>query len=484
MGDWSFLGRLLENAQEHSTVIGKVWLTVLFIFRILVLGAAAEEVWGDEQSDFTCNTQQPGCENVCYDEAFPISHIRFWVLQIIFVSTPTLIYLGHVLHIVRMEEKRREREEDLRKAAQHLEDHDPLYHNGIGNGGGRGGRKERPPIRDEHGKIRIRGALLRTYIFNIIFKTLFEVGFILGQYFLYGFRLRPLYKCGRWPCPNTVDCFISRPTEKTIFIIFMLVVACISLALNLLEIYHLGWKKVKQGVTKDFVHDSQSMLGDKPGDTELIPEQTSPSALKSLPTYANVSVVEDEEIEGAYSQSRTSRTMTSLNQGMATALTPAGSTLEGAASQSDDFLLEALPPSFYDKSESLGSHGHLVEMEQNWYNTALEHHNRNGKRSSSYPPPLASGSSSPEDNMVLSQEKRHSMFPTLPLNTPLSSLAPEETEEITVAKAPCKVLQDDFTVVTRAEMHQPPADTGTDFRKLSRGIKSGGARARPDDLAV
>lgn len=38
MGDWSFLGRLLENAQEHSTVVGKVWLTVLFIFRILVLG--------------------------------------------------------------------------------------------------------------------------------------------------------------------------------------------------------------------------------------------------------------------------------------------------------------------------------------------------------------------------------------------------------------------------------------------------------------
>lgn len=265
----------------------------------------------------------------------------------------------------------------------------------------------------------------------------------------------------------------------------MLVVACISLALNLLEIYHLGWKKVKQGVTKDFVHDSQLMLADKPGDTELIPEQTSPSALESLPIYANVSVVEDEEIEGgAYSQSRTSRTMTSLNQGMAPALTPAGSTLEGAASQSDDFLMEALPPSFYDNSESLGSHGHLVEMEQNWYNTALERHNRNRKHSSSYPPPLASGSSSPEDDMVPLQEKRLSMFPTLPLNTRLSSLAPEETEEITVAKAPCKVLQDDFTVVTRAELHQPPADTGTDFRKLSRGIKSGGARARPDDLAV
>lgn len=195
----------------------------------MVLGAAAEEVWGDEQSDFTCNTQQPGCENVCYDEAFPISHIRFWVLQIIFVSTPTLIYLGHVLHIVRMEEKRREREEELRKAGRHQEDHDPLYHNGVSDGGG-GGKKDKPPIRDEHGKIRIRGALLRTYIFNIIFKTLFEVGFILGQYFLYGFHLRPLYKCARWPCPNTVDCFISR-LESRICLDSLLI--CVSLCVYL-----------------------------------------------------------------------------------------------------------------------------------------------------------------------------------------------------------------------------------------------------------
>ncbi|KFP86683.1 Gap junction alpha-3 protein, partial [Apaloderma vittatum] len=253
MGDWSFLGRLLENAQEHSTVIGKVWLTVLFIFRILVLGAAAEEVWGDEQSDFTCNTQQPGCENVCYDKAFPISHIRFWVLQIIFVSTPTLIYLGHVLHIVRMEEKRKEKEVLKKKGNIKESNYPGAAASGSGGGGGndnikdtlvkRG--KEKLPIRDERGRIRMGGALLRTYVFNIIFKTLFEVGFIVGQYFLYGFELKPVYQCSRSPCPHTVDCFISRPTEKTIFIIFMLVVASVSLLLNMLEIYHLGWKKLK-----------------------------------------------------------------------------------------------------------------------------------------------------------------------------------------------------------------------------------------------
>lgn len=273
MGDWSFLGRLLENAQEHSTVIGKVWLTVLFIFRILVLGAAAEEVWGDEQSDFTCNTQQPGCENVCYDRAFPISHIRFWALQIIFVSTPTLIYLGHVLHLVRLEEKKKEREEELLRR----DNPQPARARALRGGPG---TQDQAPGREERGRVRMAGALLRTYVFNIIFKTLFEVGFIAGQYFLYGFQLQPLYRCDRWPCPNTVDCFISRPTEKTIFILFMLAVACASLVLNMVEIYHLGWKKLKQGVTNN--------LG--PGSPKARPGFAEPLPLAARPGRATVTI--------------------------------------------------------------------------------------------------------------------------------------------------------------------------------------------------
>uniref|UniRef100_A0A8C6JPS6 Gap junction protein n=1 Tax=Melopsittacus undulatus TaxID=13146 RepID=A0A8C6JPS6_MELUD len=211
MGDWSLLGRLLENAQEHSTVVGKVWLTVLFVFRILVLGAAAERVWGDELSGFSCDTQQPGCQNACYDSTFPISHLHFWVLQIIFVSTPSLVYLGHIL-------ARRQR-----------------------------ARQPQLPARDARGRVCMRGAILRTYVCNVVFKALLEVGFIVGQYTLYGFQLKPLYTCSRWPCPNTVNCYISRPTEKTIFILFMLGVSCVSLLLNMVEIYHLGFTKCGKG---------------------------------------------------------------------------------------------------------------------------------------------------------------------------------------------------------------------------------------------
>ncbi|KAJ8270732.1 hypothetical protein GJAV_G00118620 [Gymnothorax javanicus] len=233
MGDWSFLSKLLDKVQTHSTVIGKVWLTVLFVFRILVISAGAEKVWGDEQSKFICNTQQPGCENVCYDHAFPISHIRFWVLQIIFVSTPTLVYLGHVMLIVHRENKLR----------RHLQNQEHLV-------------RKPPKYSDENGKVQIKGNLMGSYLVNVFFKILLETAFIVGQYYLYGFMLVPMFECSRKPCPFTVECYMSRPTEKSIFIIFMLVMACVSLALNVLEILHLICTRSKRASKRHQKHQA------------------------------------------------------------------------------------------------------------------------------------------------------------------------------------------------------------------------------------
>jgi len=113
MGDWHFLGGILEEVHVHSTTVGKIWLTVLFVFRMLVLGVAAEDVWTDEQAHFICNTEQPGCRNVCYDHAFPISLIRYWVLQVIFVSSPSLVYMGHALFRLRALENTRQKKKAL-----------------------------------------------------------------------------------------------------------------------------------------------------------------------------------------------------------------------------------------------------------------------------------------------------------------------------------------------------------------------------------
>ncbi|KAM4625931.1 gap junction protein alpha 10 a [Polymixia lowei] len=253
MGDWNLLGSILEEVHIHSTIVGKIWLTILFIFRMLVLGVAAEDVWEDEQTEFVCNTDQPGCKAVCYDRAFPISLIRFWVLQVIFVSAPSLVYMGHALYRIRALEKDRHRrrirlKEELGETDAVLEEHKRI-------------EKELRRL-DEQRKVKkvpLRGSLLRTYIIHILTRSVVEVCFILGQYILYGVRLEPLYKCERLPCPNSVDCYISRPTEKTIFMVFMIVIAGVSLFLNILEISHLGVRKIKQTLYRERYTDDDSL---------------------------------------------------------------------------------------------------------------------------------------------------------------------------------------------------------------------------------
>ncbi|XP_073439163.1 gap junction beta-2 protein isoform X1 [Dendrobates tinctorius] len=211
--DWGTLYEVIGGVNKHSTSIGKIWLSVLFIFRIMILVVAAESVWGDEQSDFVCNTLQPGCKNVCYDHIFPVSHIRLWCLQLIFVATPALLVAMHVAYLKHEEKKQLQRK-------------------------GQCDEKNLEELRQR--KIRIVGTLWWTYTTSILFRVIFEAAFMYLFHILYtGFHMQRLVKCGNWPCPNLVDCFISRPTEKTIFTFFMIIVSGICMVLNVAELCYL-----------------------------------------------------------------------------------------------------------------------------------------------------------------------------------------------------------------------------------------------------
>lgn len=238
-GDWSFLENLLEEGQEYSTGIGRIWLTVLFLFRMLVLGASAESAWDDEQANFICNTHQPGCTNVCYDKAFPISHFRYFVLQIIFVSTPTIFYFGYVALRVRKINKDVEGSSDEGQIGGMAKETDS---NSATNEEKKleEVRKSRKADKELPEAPKLKGRLLCAYTLSILLKVLLEVGFMTGLYFLYnGFYIEAKFECHRNPCPHTVDCFVSRPTEKTIFVFYTQVISGVSLLLNLVELLHL-----------------------------------------------------------------------------------------------------------------------------------------------------------------------------------------------------------------------------------------------------
>ncbi|XP_067862556.1 gap junction beta-4 protein-like [Heptranchias perlo] len=212
--NWAFLQGLLSGVNKYSTGFGRIWLSVLFLFRVMVYVVAAERVWGDDQRDFECNTKQPGCENVCFDYYFPVSHIRLWALQLIFVSTPSLLVVMHVAY-------REERERKNKKK------HGATCHT----------------LYNDTGKK--KGGLWWTYIISLVFKAGIDSGFLYALYSIYeNFDLPRLVKCQLDPCPNTVDCFIARPTEKKIFTIFMVVTAALCILINICEFMYLVSKRI------------------------------------------------------------------------------------------------------------------------------------------------------------------------------------------------------------------------------------------------
>ncbi|XP_057716740.1 gap junction gamma-1 protein [Corythoichthys intestinalis] len=269
---WSFLTRLLEEIHNHSTFVGKLWLTVLIVFRIVLTAVGGESIYYDEQSKFVCNSGQPGCENICYDAFAPLSHVRFWVFQIILVAMPSLMYMGYAVNkIARLDEAkggvgaaavrtgtgggythRKPRKicfgARQHRGAEETEDDredDPMIYEVPEMEPPKRPRDPlqptpRPKIRHD-GRTRIRDeGLMRVYVLQLVTRTVLEAGFLTGQYLLYGFRVTPIFVCSGKPCPHSVDCFVSRPTEKTIFLRIMYGVTVLCLTLNVWEMLHLG----------------------------------------------------------------------------------------------------------------------------------------------------------------------------------------------------------------------------------------------------
>lgn len=195
---------------------GKVWLIVMIFLRILILLFAGYPLYQDEQERFVCNTIQPGCANVCYDIFSPISLFRFWLVQLITLCLPYIIFIIYVVHKVS---------------------------NGLTVDLNSSGQVKALPLFKFHrgslGKIVAEREWAQcftgAYILHLMFRTLLEAGFGAAHYYLFGFYIPRRFLCQHPPCTTQVDCYISRPTEKTVMLNFMLGVAALSLFLNVLD---------------------------------------------------------------------------------------------------------------------------------------------------------------------------------------------------------------------------------------------------------
>ncbi|XP_005083505.1 gap junction delta-4 protein [Mesocricetus auratus] len=193
MENLDLVGFLIITLNCNMTIVGMLWLVVAVLLRMLVVVLAGSPIYQDEQERFVCNTLQPGCANVCYDFFSPVSPLRFWLVQSLALLLPSVVFGAYALH------------RGAKLAAEGA---------------------CRPQVPD----------LSSAYLVHLLLRTLLEAGLASLHYWLFGFSVPNRVSCSRVPCSGAVDCYVSRPTEKSLLMLFVWAVSALSFLLSLADL--------------------------------------------------------------------------------------------------------------------------------------------------------------------------------------------------------------------------------------------------------
>ncbi|KAL2761325.1 gap junction delta-4 protein [Daubentonia madagascariensis] len=226
MESLDFLGFLIITLNCNVTMAGKIWLILMILLRMAVIVLAGYPIYQDEQERFVCNTLQPGCTNVCYDIFSPVSHLRFWVIQSVSVLLPYAVFSVYVVH------------QGAVLAAWGPCGSDPCD-------AGPGERCCPRPCR-ERCHLRVPD-FSSGYIVHLFLRTLMEAAFGALHYLLFGFLVPKRFSCTRSPCTSVVDCYVSRPTEKSIMMLFIWAVSALSFLLGVADLVCSVRRRMRRG---------------------------------------------------------------------------------------------------------------------------------------------------------------------------------------------------------------------------------------------
>lgn len=198
----------------------------MLVLRLLVLLLAGFSLFGDEQDRFICNTIQPGCSNVCFDAFAPVSVLRLWFFHLLLLFLPHLLFSTYVAHRL------------LSRPAPGLSywtdrNRSPFIQENSSSS--REVSLHRAPLQDLQRRLWEPGFHC-AYLQVVVLRILLEVVFGGGQFFLFGWSVPRNFLCYEAPCTSGVECYISRSTEKTLMLCFMLAVAASSVLLSLLDL--------------------------------------------------------------------------------------------------------------------------------------------------------------------------------------------------------------------------------------------------------
>lgn len=240
----------------------------MLALRLLLLLLLGFTLFSDEQELFVCNTIQPGCSNVCFDAFAPVSVFRLWLFHLVLLALPHLLFATYVAHKV-------------------------LTRPGPGGSccaRGRGGSPVSLENRSwsREPSLQPRGPRFYcAYVLVVVVRILLEAAFGAGQFYLFGLSFPKSFLCYEAPCTSGVECYVSRRTEKSLMLSFMLGVSSLSVLLSLFDLVSsmkalVRWRSRREMLVEELISGEQSSVlttaedGDKSPTSKSHPDSKDP----------------------------------------------------------------------------------------------------------------------------------------------------------------------------------------------------------------
>ncbi|KPP59785.1 hypothetical protein Z043_122263 [Scleropages formosus] len=185
-GQSSLLYGLFDSLHPRSPLLGRFWVLLLMLLRIVLLGTVASNLFADDSMELTCNAAR-----LVVSFLFPISMYRLWISQAALTATPTFFFLVYATH----HKNKANAREDL-----HLH---------------------------------------RLYVVNVACRLLTELVLLFIRCWFYGFKVEGVLRCTAIPCPHAVNCFLFKSSEKTFLLRFFFAVGLLLVASNIAELVQL-----------------------------------------------------------------------------------------------------------------------------------------------------------------------------------------------------------------------------------------------------
>lgn len=267
-GGFDALSDIAHKILRYSTPFGHIWVVITFLLRLFPAATIAEGVYGDEYGDFECVTSQPGCSQVCYNLFAPMNHPRFWQMQILFLCFPSLFFAmiastvesKYSLAKMRLEKGQDDSSSIYVKSG--MADKDQKYVSSCKI-------KQKAAVDEGTADEVVWAPMLRLiYVFHLLAKFLLEVLFVYFLYYLQSFQHpRGTGFMDTWNVPFKYDCrpqlsddpalqgnsnacgqaevtpcWVQRPWEKKLFMMYMLFISLISIIVCFLDFNYILFK--------------------------------------------------------------------------------------------------------------------------------------------------------------------------------------------------------------------------------------------------